>query len=660
MKKTLVGLGAALLIAAGGYFGFQVYLQHRATAEVDAALEQIRSAGGKASHGKVSYDLWNRTLTIADIVSESAAQPPVTARIANLTASGVSSTSDNRFSADLVEVADCEFSMQLAAPAVGRTTYKMPRITAKDLSGPSRMELPAAAASSPLDVYRSLITQFVALSASSIAVPTISAKIDASPTMPGGAEFVYSQFIFDGIKGGKIASARVDEVTLMMTSLQAGKADKMTGRMAGFSTIDFDANTVAALLDPQKAKDDNVQRVYRQISAGAYEVSSTQGVRMRIDGFTLDDVGVRPSLVQVPDFLALLPRAGAVPTPAQMREMVEKTAKLYEGLYLGESRMRGLSVETPQGPLKMSAIRFNLDRGKSDFVFEGLEGRAPTGPFKVGRFALKSFDMPDLLRLGGQVAANPGQPPSPDKALALFRLIAGIEVKDVTAPFKDGRKQVSIDTISLNWDQLIGSIPTRAHLVTKMTSPLDPANPALLPLLVAGMDKAAIDADIGAAWSEGSGTFALDPFRVEISDLLKASVRLSLANVPRGVFSTDPLQAMQMAAQFEAGTLELSLRDLGAVDILVAQQARAQGIGRDAARSAIVDSIKAFGEKVAANPDTGPAVDALVSFVTTPRQTLTVKLTPLGKVQAMQLLDLLKTDPAIALAQFRIEASTGL
>ena len=73
MKKTLLGLIAALVIAAGGYFGFQAYVQHRVTAEVDAAFEQIRSAGGKASHGKLSYHVWNRTLTIADVASESAA-----------------------------------------------------------------------------------------------------------------------------------------------------------------------------------------------------------------------------------------------------------------------------------------------------------------------------------------------------------------------------------------------------------------------------------------------------------------------------------------------------------------------------------------------------------------------------------------------------------
>jgi hypothetical protein len=51
---------------------------------------------------------------------------------------------------------------------------------------------------------------------------------------------------------------------------------------------------------------------------------------------------------------------------------------------------------------------------------------------------------------------------------------------------------------------------------------------------------------------------------------------------------------------------------------------------------------------------------ALVSFVETPGQTLIIKLTPRAKVPAMQLIQLLKTDSLIALAQFRIEASTGL
>ena len=65
-------------------------------------------------------------------------------------------------------------------------------------------------------------------------------------------------------------------------------------------------------------------------------------------------------------------------------------------------------------------------------------------------------------------------------------------------------------------------------------------------------------------------------------------------------------------------------------------------------------------EAAAANPDAASAVQALARFVESPGQTLVIKLTPRAKVPAMQLVQLLKTDPLIALAQFRIEASTGL
>jgi hypothetical protein len=93
----------------------------------------------------------------------------------------------------------------------------------------------------------------------------------------------------------------------------------------------------------------------------------------------------------------------------------------------------------------------------------------------------------------------------------------------------------------------------------------------------------------------------------------------------------------------------------------VVQYARAQNVSRDVARKEIVDSIMASSQDVAtANPDATAAVQALARFVESPGQTLVVKLTPLGKVPAMQLFQLLKTDPLVALAQFRIEASTGL
>ena len=86
MVKILMGLAAAIVIAVAGFFGFEFYVQHRVAGEVEAAFEQIRATGGKASHGKVSFDLLSRTITVADITGETAAQPPVSVRIASITA----------------------------------------------------------------------------------------------------------------------------------------------------------------------------------------------------------------------------------------------------------------------------------------------------------------------------------------------------------------------------------------------------------------------------------------------------------------------------------------------------------------------------------------------------------------------------------------------
>ena len=76
---------------------------------------------------------------------------------------------------------------------------------------------------------------------------------------------------------------------------------------------------------------------------------------------------------------------------------MEKVATIYEGMRIGTAEMRGLSAETPQGPFKLQAIRFNLEDGKiGEFAFEGLDTNTPKGPLKLGRFALKSLDIANL------------------------------------------------------------------------------------------------------------------------------------------------------------------------------------------------------------------------------------------------------------------------
>ena len=661
MAKILSGLVAAIAIAVAGFFGFQFYTQQRIAGEIDAALEQVRTAGGKASHGKVSFDLPSRTVRIADLTAQSAAQPPVSIKIGSLTASGVSQPDAARFSAESIEISDVEIGAAMAPQPALSFTYKVPRIIVKDYSGPASLQRPPA--SSPFaEIYRVALEQFASVTATSITAPNLTATINSGAATPGGGEVAYKGLAIQGIKDGKIARTRVDGVVFTVNTQPAGKPDKLTGNLTDIAGYDIDTHAVAAILDPQKANDDQYYRVYRQITTGPYVVTSGQGLNMRIDGMTIDDLGLRPSRMQLPDLLALMqPPGGAPPTPAQTRALIEKVAKIYEGMRIGNAEMRGLAVQTPEGTLKLSAMRFNLDNGKvNEFAIEGIDGRTPQGPVKVGRFALKSLDVANLLRISA-LYSNLLQPPPPDQALAMIPMIEGVELKGLAAPFKDTGRPVNIDAFNLDWGQFIGPIPSKLRLALKMSAPLDARDPGQKLLVAAGLDKAVIDLDLGAAWTEASRTFALEPVRLDLGGVAKASARVSLANVPRGVFSSNLLQAAAMAAQIEAGTIEFTLRDTGGIDLMVAQQARTRNVSRDAARRAIVDGIRSNSEQAAgSNPGAGAAMEAVARFFETPGQTLNIQLTPTGKLPALQLMQMLQTDPLVALAQFRIEASTGL
>ena len=378
---------------------------------------------------------------------------------------------------------------------------------------------------------------------------------------------------------------------------------------------------------------------------------------------TADEISLRPSVLQLPALMAVIPAPGTQPTPAQTRALLEKVADIYQGLRVGNAEIRGITVEIPEAPFKLAAIRFNMENGKiGEFALEGLDARSPQGPVKIGRFALKSLDVANLLRMSSQFG-TPGQQPTPDQLFGLLPLLEGAEIKGLVAPYKDTTAPVNIEAASLNWGQFIGPIPSMAHLTVKMSGPIEAtdADPFKM-LAAAGLRSAAISVDLGAAWTEASRTFALEPVIIELGSVLTASARLSLANVPRELFSTNVLQAAFMAAQVEAGTLELTVRDLGGIDLAIAQYARTQNVSPDDARRAIVDNIKAGGAtpwRRCQSGYRGRGGGAGRVLSRTPRGTLTIRLTPKGKVLAMQLIQAMKTDPLAALAQFRVDASTA-
>lgn len=334
MKRILIGLIAVAVLAAGGWFGFSLYAKHRVTAEIEAAFEQVRTSGGKASHGKIEFDLPSRTLTIEEVNVEPGRAPLAGIKVASFKAIGVRQVDEAHIAVDTVEVDGVDLAIDGAAGAANiKVTYKIPQLTLTNYSGPARVQ-GAPASDSILDAYRFGLEQFASITAASLNVPTITAAMTGI-TGGGAGDITYSGLTVRNINRGKIDAAKVDRAVVAI-NVQQPRPDKITSGFSDLTIEDFDANVVIAALNPEKANDESYHRVYRQIST-AYAMTSTSGIGAKIGRILVEDIAYQPSKFRPGELLAVLPKdPSASQNPAQMRELMEKVADLYEGARVGK------------------------------------------------------------------------------------------------------------------------------------------------------------------------------------------------------------------------------------------------------------------------------------------------------------------------------------
>ncbi len=240
MVKIVIGVLAALAIAVGGYFGFEYYLQQRIANDIEAAFANVRASGAKASHGKIAFDLWSRTITVADIAGEFTAQPPASLKIGRVTASGVSQRDAGRFAADRIDAADIEVAGAIGQQTGLRFSYQAPRVEVIDYFGPAgpQRQLQGSAAA---DIYRFALEHFAAVTAKSAVAPTVAVKLSAIGSAAGAGDYTYTGVALRDIKDGKIAASTVDRVTFTAAMTTAGKTENFTGEVANLAAYDFDA-----------------------------------------------------------------------------------------------------------------------------------------------------------------------------------------------------------------------------------------------------------------------------------------------------------------------------------------------------------------------------------------------------------------------------------
>jgi hypothetical protein len=666
MRKLVVGLFVALVVGAAAYFGAVYWAERTAAREIDAMLDRWRSAGGTATRGAVAFNLWTLTARVADVVLQTPTSPDEKIAVDEVVAIGIDPSGRVRN----LELVGLTASHKLSGLAGARMEQKAPRVTLTDFS---ERPLARTRGGSPFEPMRLWLQQFSAIAASMIEVPSLTMTITppASSKRPdmGIVEYTYSNLVLRDVADGRVAEATVDNVAFSGDA--GGSTSKgFSGEVAKASVRDIDMGPVLAWLDPSRPRDEGYQRVYRRLTAGPYTVRFGDGTGMGLDRLVVEETGLRPARLSLDDlvFLMEVSRPGAAPaTPTQLGMLTDKMAGLYEGIHLGKLEMVGVRLNPPGSDIKIASIEINgFDNGRlAELTIEGLDGQTPPRePLSIGRMTLKGLQIANLLRAASTQLTSVGERTvGPDPVLTMLGLLEGIELAGVAVPDPRAGRVINLEALDASWGRLVGGMPSEARVSGKLSGPVSATDTdAFVSALAArGISTMAASFDLGARWLETEQRVVLAPLTMEIRDVLGLSVKASVANVRHEMLSTDMVKVIGSAPLVEAGPVEVTLRDLGGVEVAAAQVGLAKGGDAEAGRALLVASLAQWSATATQGaPELQSFFDALTRFVQGKGETLTIALTPKGNVGLLPFVEAARRDAVGALiANFTVEARTG-
>jgi len=668
MSRIWIGI-VVIGLTICGYFGIRSYAQYRAEQEVDTVFATIRATGVSATHGPPRFDLWSRSLTIADITLTRTQTDRTTIKIGRVVASGVGLPTGGRASVGRTEVSDIDIdidaTIMMAMPVVVR--YRIPNAVIEGYVGPI-VPIRTPNSGSVLDLFRLGLEHIVAVDMKTLTIPALtgSATLVTGAGMPKNASpsrvtyrFSSTGMAIRDVHDGRVGSSTIGRIDIGLDMEFARATKKMTSSMADVVYEDIDAGAMLAALDPANTKDDVYRRIYRRASAGRYVVDSDEAGQFTAEAFVMEDVGLRPSKLQIAELISLANSlsTGVTPTPENMSALLLQARRLCEASSFARIQLSGLSMRTPdKASGTLAGIRLDdwKDCRLGEIAVEGFDVQAPSQPpVKIGRLAVKSLDIANLMqaieRMDG--TAHPE---------GIFKMLSGFEIAGLVAPIEKTGETISIHQAAVSWGRIIGDLPTTARITANITAPIGQDDAALREFFAASDRRSfSMGFDIAAEWDERSLAVTLAPLALELVDVGAISGRAHLLNVSSELLS-NPATFASIAPSIGIGQIELVLRDSGGVGLAIGAFARQHNMTVERARTELIGQIKLAGQQSAAsNPGHLAVAVALATFLSGPRHVLTLTLTPKWPVQLLEFAAELGRAPDRALADIEITAAAS-
>ncbi|TCT08092.1 hypothetical protein [Aquabacter spiritensis] len=653
MKKLLVGLVAVAVLVGGGFLGLVQYSQARARAEVDRVFQELRAAGREATHGPVGFDLYARTLTVADI--RIAARDGIVVTAASLIVSGIAQTEGGDIAARRIEANALSLSLP-NAQAGSTATYLVPSLVVTDYSGPPT--LVSGGANDGHTALRLTLRQLAATTASRISAPAVTARL----SMPGAdgaqisTEIVYTNLSTERLEHGRMAHTGFDRVTFVTAGSPGDPASSMKGRLDGFSASNVDTAPLRALAEGEAMG--GYATFYEKVSAAAYVVEYGDGTTMQVGSAQGEGFAIDPGVLTL-DRLDEMDMFGASSTALNREDGLRRigaSGDRLKGWAFASMTLRDVAARDETATMTARSLTLSdfKDGRLGAFTVEGMGSEEDGEPgTTMDKGVLRGLTFLPLLELSA-TRGEAGDALGVEAALALLRAIEGIEVSGLIVPQAHGGPPLKVKSLSLGWGQYIGLVPTSFALAAtglEVAVPSDEPMPLTL-LADAGLKTVALDLDLALGYDPAAQAIVLSPASARIDTAFAISLEARLAEVARSAFE-DPISALSAAPRIEVGPAKLTLTDLGIVGLLLKTRADRLGIAPEDLRAELVSTIRQQAAQLAPlSPDAPALGEAIAAFLAKPG-TLTVTLTPR---ESVKLMDLIAGDPLLAIQDFSVTA----
>jgi hypothetical protein len=627
-KGFLIGAGfVAVLVASAVGGGF--WIKSQAEAEVRALLANLSASGAKVSHGAITTALWSRAVAVEalDIKPGGDAGPAIT--LSRLDVEGINPT--GRGSARRIVVHDL-----LVTDTGGKEPLvRAPRVELSDFAyAPS-----AAAMASPDTVLRA-VAGFAGMKARTIDAPSIATSYSMTGSMTGppprpGApaqtirvDYTYNDVRLEGVADGRVARARIGKGVI---GSGAG-SPILSGVIENMDMADLDLLPVFDMGLDRRKPDGRMYKVQGKVSLGPYTIKTIDGGDVSIARMSGDGTWIDPTKVSYGRFMTFVMQAEAMQggggTPQQQAAFMASLAEVYDGLRLDSLVVDDMKAKGPGpgGAITLSRIAMlGLDAGKlGEFRLEGLAGKVPgkrgMEALNIGLFALEKLDISGLMKLSQAAMTNPQM--KPDAIMSrVMPLLQGVELNGFEFPDQQTGQPVRIEKSKISWGAFINGIPSQMKIAIRGQAPLNGNDPKAAVFVQNGIRAIDLDIDMAARYDSKSQQLTLEPFVVVGAPLGTVSGKLTLANVPQAIFTTNAQQAQAAALTVELGELELNMADGGVITL-----------ARKIAGPNFAEPMVAGLRQQPALSPSPPELEALFAnvgqFLSAPGQTLTLQLRP--------------------------------